>query len=491
MKIVRAKDVPTDIVREPGAKQVLIRRLIDTPDGADRFLMSMFELAPNGATPPHHHDWEHEIYVLRGSLRVELPDENRAIALRQGDVVFIPRGEPHGLSTGPDESAELLLVAPAERPPTRSVFLSDDPYEYDERLTGDETAEHAAGSAVESADGAAGNGQPAGWPSPETVRLHRLMFGYLSSKALFSAVELGVFDALETAPATAEDLSRRLELPDRSTRMLLMALHGERLVERSPDGVYRNAAVASRHLVNTAPEYLGALAAHQNAHFGRFAHLTHALRENAPVTVDGDKDHPAFGGPVKFAQITRAASLMMAGGLAENTPLKGHTHLIDLGCGSCAYSIALAKANPELRVTAVDRAAVCDMARKNVEEAGLADRITVQAGDIFADTFPDGDVVLLSNVVEGFAPDRAQALIKHVHGWLPAGGEIIIHAHMWEHGETPFPYTIGLILVVNNTMGGEPYGAEVTRGWLEEAGFRAQPTIPVSPISAVARAVRE
>lgn len=137
MKIVNAADVPVDVVREPGAKQVTIRRLIDTPDGADRFLMSMFELAPNGATPPHYHDWEHEIYVLSGSLSVELPEDgNRKIPLRQGDVVFIPRGEPHGLATGADETARLLLVAPAERPPVRSVFLSDAPYEYDQQLEG-------------------------------------------------------------------------------------------------------------------------------------------------------------------------------------------------------------------------------------------------------------------------------------------------------------------------------------------------------------------
>ena len=50
MKKIHAYDVPTDIVREPGAKQVTIRRLIDTPDGADRFLMSLFELGENG---PH------------------------------------------------------------------------------------------------------------------------------------------------------------------------------------------------------------------------------------------------------------------------------------------------------------------------------------------------------------------------------------------------------------------------------------------------------
>lgn len=136
MKIVHAEDVPQDIVREPGAKQVTIRRLIDTPDGADRFLMSMFELEPNGATPPHYHDWEHEIYVLSGTLCVQLPSEGREVSLRQGDVVFIPRGEAHGLATGPDERARLLLVAPAERPPVRSVFLSDEPYEYDGTATG-------------------------------------------------------------------------------------------------------------------------------------------------------------------------------------------------------------------------------------------------------------------------------------------------------------------------------------------------------------------
>lgn len=139
MKMLKAADVPADIVREPGARNVTIRRLIDTTDGADRFLMSLFELAPGGATPPHYHEWEHEIYVLSGKLHIDLPGEgeDRRFALEQGDVVFIPRGEAHGLATGPDESARLLLVAPAERPPVRSVFLSDEPYEYDAELSGE------------------------------------------------------------------------------------------------------------------------------------------------------------------------------------------------------------------------------------------------------------------------------------------------------------------------------------------------------------------
>jgi quercetin dioxygenase-like cupin family protein len=131
VKLINVADAPQDIVREPGARQTMLRRLIDTPDGADRFVMSLFELGRAASSPPHHHDWEHEVFVVSGSPLLDLPTEKRTIELRAGDVVFIPRGEAHGFRTGPDAEAALLCVAPTERPPVRSVFLSDQSYEYE------------------------------------------------------------------------------------------------------------------------------------------------------------------------------------------------------------------------------------------------------------------------------------------------------------------------------------------------------------------------
>ncbi len=131
MKHVRSQDVPADIVREPGAKQATIKRLIDTTDGADRFVLSLFELLPNGSTPPHYHDWEHEVFILSGVLQLVLPAENRTVDLHAGDVVFIPRGEPHGFISGADEGCRFLVVAPTERPPVSNFFLSKDSYEFD------------------------------------------------------------------------------------------------------------------------------------------------------------------------------------------------------------------------------------------------------------------------------------------------------------------------------------------------------------------------
>jgi N,N-dimethyltransferase len=329
------------------------------------------------------------------------------------------------------------------------------------------------------------------WPAPGAVRLHSIMFGYLSSKAVFSALELGIFDALETRPGTAEEVAAELELPERSVRLLLLALLGSELVVLDGD-VYRTAPDVAPYLLSDSPQYVGSLAAHQAAHFGRFAHLSEAIRQNAPVPTGLAGDHPAFGGPERFARITRtAAMMMMAEGLARHAPLQGRRHLVDLGCGSCVYSIALAKAHPDLRVTAVDRPSLQQFASASVADAGLSDRITVREGDILVDRFEPGEVALLSNVAEGYDAERAAKLVKQVYDWLPEGGELLLHSHMWEQAETPFPFTIGLILLVNNGQGGEPYGAAVTRGWMEAAGFREiHPAITVSPISAVVRAVK-
>ncbi|MFI2346600.1 cupin domain-containing protein [Streptomyces sp. NPDC019443] len=130
MQIRHSKETPQDIVREPGAKQVRLRRLIDTTDGADRFVLTEFAMAENGASPPHYHDWEHELYIIEGTMGVVIPGEDRTETVVAGDVVFIPRDEPHGFVTGPTETCRFLVVAPTERPPVRNFFLSEEPYEF-------------------------------------------------------------------------------------------------------------------------------------------------------------------------------------------------------------------------------------------------------------------------------------------------------------------------------------------------------------------------
>jgi SAM-dependent methyltransferase len=271
---------------------------------------------------------------------------------------------------------------------------------------------------------------------------------------------------------------------------LLLALIGVGLVRRVDDR-YSNAPVATRYLVSTSPDSVGPLVSHQAAHFAKFAQLTTVLRENKPIPSEMDGNYPKFGGPIRLAAVSRTSGmLMMVEGLAKNARLAGRRRLVDLGCGSGVYSMALAREYPDLAITAVETPWFAEAAKRSVAEAGLEDRINVQPGDIFEDKF-DGDVAMLSNVAEGFGPDKAQALVCNIYSWLPPGGELLFHSHMWEPATTPFAYSIGLILMVNNTMGGEAQGAAATTRWLHEAGFSTvEPAVAVSPISSLIRAYK-
>lgn len=327
----------------------------------------------------------------------------------------------------------------------------------------------------------------------DSMRLHRLMMGYLSSKALFAAIRLGVFDALRAGPATAEEVAAKVGLPERSARVLLLAVEGERLVTRTGDQ-YGNAPIAETYLTSGGPRYLGPLATHQESHFAKLMQLETALRDDAPVQLEAQYTGEFQGGPQawarRWAEVFRSSSQLVAEDLATQAALTGQRHLVDLGCASAGYSIAFAKRYPDLAVTAVDQPAVAEVAAEFVTEAGLSERIEVRGADIFAETFPDCDVVLLSHVIQGFSRERARNLLAHVHGWMPAGGRLIIHSHLPEQASQPFPYQFGLILLLNNTQGGEPHSQATTEGWLREVGFREVTVTRVSPISAALAATK-
>jgi precorrin-6B methylase 2 len=326
--------------------------------------------------------------------------------------------------------------------------------------------------------------------SEDSSRVHSILTAYLQSKAAFTALELGVFEALDKKPRTVAELAGELGLQERPTRALLVALRGLDLV-REQGGSYANSPETDRYLVAGRPEYMGGFVAHQNSHFAHFARLDEAVRTNASlnkrVLKKGYGDQGAAQGEGRkgtapFIQAMRVSSRLQADKLAAAVPLDGVRHIVDLGCGSGDYSIALAKHHPELRVTSMDYPAVTDLARANVAEAGLADRVEVVPADIMEDAWPECDAVLLSHVLDGYGPERSAHLVKRIHGHLPTGGRLLVHSHMPSLATGLFPAMFGLILLVN-TEEGEVRDVDDIRGWVDDAGFRDVHTQNVSLLS--------
>lgn len=95
-----------------GAKGVKIRWMINEDRGADNFVMRYFEIEADGHTPLHTHPWEHEIFILGGKGAV-VNGEGEKI-LKEGDVVFIPKGERHQFKNIGKDPFTLLCMIPSK-----------------------------------------------------------------------------------------------------------------------------------------------------------------------------------------------------------------------------------------------------------------------------------------------------------------------------------------------------------------------------------------
>lgn len=101
-----------EFLREPvGTGSGTERQVLIGPDVGPNFALRRFIMQPGGGMPLHTNTVEHEQYVLRGSARVVIGEQEHDV--RQGDVVFIPAGVPHSYTTtSSDEPFEFLCVVP-------------------------------------------------------------------------------------------------------------------------------------------------------------------------------------------------------------------------------------------------------------------------------------------------------------------------------------------------------------------------------------------
>lgn len=110
MIVRKADQVPAAAVEQDGAKGVQMRMLIGPEQGATHFHMRRFDVAPGGHTPHHHHEWEHEVYVLAGQGVAVCPDGEKPLAA--GDCVFVPPAREHQFRNTGDQTLTFLCLVP-------------------------------------------------------------------------------------------------------------------------------------------------------------------------------------------------------------------------------------------------------------------------------------------------------------------------------------------------------------------------------------------
>ncbi len=313
-------------------------------------------------------------------------------------------------------------------------------------------------------------------PSPE--KLLALGLSFWNAKALLSAVELGVFDALAEGPADLPTLMSKLRLHARSARDFLDALVAMKMLERE-DGAYSNTAETDLFLVRGRPSYVGGLLEMANARlYASWGNLTEALKSGQRQSEnkeEGDLFAALYADPQRLRGFLAAMSGVSAGAahaIAEKFPWRDYKTFVDVGAAQGMVPVTIARTHPHLSGGGFDLPAVGPIFEEFVASNGLSDRLRFYAGDFFADALPKADVIIMGHILHDWDLAQKRALLKKAHEALNDGGALIVYEALIddERRENAFGLLMSLNMLIE-TAGGFDYSGADCQGWMKEAGF--------------------
>lgn len=314
-------------------------------------------------------------------------------------------------------------------------------------------------------------------PTPDAIL--QLGLGFWASKALLSAVELGVFTTLAAGPLTGEALMANLGLQPRGTIDFLDALVSLGMLERSGEE-YANTAAAEVFLDRNKPSYIGGMLEMANARLYPFwGSLTEALRTGHPqneAKVGENFFAALYQDPASLKQFLHAmtgVSMGTALAIAEKFPWAQHNTVIDIGAAEGCVPVQLALRHPHLTGGGFDLAPVAPRFEEYVASFGLADRLRFYPGDFFVDPLPSADVLVMGHILHDWSLEEKLMLLRKAHQALPDKGTLIVYESIIDDERRT--NTFGMLMSVNmliETQEGFDFTGSDCRSWMADVGFR-------------------
>jgi ubiquinone/menaquinone biosynthesis C-methylase UbiE len=308
--------------------------------------------------------------------------------------------------------------------------------------------------------------------------------GFMASKHLYVANEVGLFEQLADGPITLDELSKRTGVPRRTIRILADAMVALGFVDREGDR-YQNGPVAAVFLSGRTPADLRPFLRFWN----RISYPSWIQLEESIRTSQAGVGHLNEELVTIFSEGVESISAGTAMALASTYDFSRHQRLLDLGGGTGSFLLAVLRQHPHLETTLFEQSDVANVARRRLASTPAGERVSVIEGDFFQYPIPDDyDVVMLVNVTHLFSPEHNLILLQRTRERVSSGARLLL-VDFWTDPTHTRPTFAALMAGEFQMFTGEGdvYSVEEVSGWLEQTGWRALEHKPLAgPASLIA-----
>jgi ubiquinone/menaquinone biosynthesis C-methylase UbiE len=313
-------------------------------------------------------------------------------------------------------------------------------------------------------------------PSVRPDRIMEMVWGYAPPIILGTAVQNKIFDLLDGAPKTIDELAKVSGNSVRGLRAIMNALVGFQFLTKNPDGRYALTPESAAFLVSSKPGFLGKFVEFSGL---KMIHTWLPMPEIVRTGKPSSSINQSDAGAAFFQELVEPIFAMsypatqVAGQALGLATAKSPVKVLDIGTGSGVWGIGLAQQSPQVTVTAQDLPNVLDVTRQMVKRFNVADRFSYLPGDFHTIDFGTGyNLVTIGHILHMESVDQNRQLLKKVAASLAPKGTVVISEFLVNQDRSGPP--MGLLFAVNmlaHTDHGDTFSFEEISGWLKEAGL--------------------
>jgi 2-polyprenyl-3-methyl-5-hydroxy-6-metoxy-1,4-benzoquinol methylase/predicted transcriptional regulator len=269
--------------------------------------------------------------------------------------------------------------------------------------------------------------------TPSLDLFFETVHAFYRTETLKAAIQLELFTAIGEGADTIEAIAQRCNASERGIRILCNFLVLMGFLKKENTGRYSLTRDPKAFLDKRSQFYVGGA-----IEFLLSPTQTEGFRDLTSVVRKGMISLPAGGvlAPEHPVWVTFARSMMpilglpaelLASMLRDLGP-KPMTSVLDVAAGHGLFGIAIAKLNPDARISALDWPNVLTVAQENAIAAGIEKRFSTLPGNALELPLREEayDLVLIPNFLHHLDAETIERFLSKVHRTLKPGGTVAI-----------------------------------------------------------------
>lgn len=329
---------------------------------------------------------------------------------------------------------------------------------------------------------------------PPPVALIEMLTGFCVSRAISVAAALGVADHMsEKQTISAKTLAEKTGANPDALYRLMRALSISGIFDEARVGEFRLTRIGAT-LRTDHPQSMRYFSIFQGQiNWVNWGALDHCVRTgtNAIEHLHGMKPFEYLGGDKERADVFDRGmvniSAMELDPILAAYDFSPYKVIVDIGGGYGATLRAILAITPGTKGILYDLPQTAEGARRQIEEAGLDQRIEVFGGSFFDGIPAGGDAYLMKHIIHDWSDDECILIMANIRKQIPPHGKLILLEQVIPApGVVHFSKFLDLEMLVVTT--GRERTEDQYRSLMAKAGFRLERIVPTIGLTSVIEA---